>query len=225
MKKVLAVAAVLIMTVVFWTGSVPASLMREMGIHNDKTMVDADKKAEQSRDAVKDGVKDAIESGKNVVEAVKRLQNPSSFEALEGPMATYIASIEKVGHSRQDYAERVDTLGEEIAAERDRWNEVIEKMTIPQLKAEHQKKMEYRMQSLHHKLQAAKNNLTVIDQGLNQAANAGLAIESLRHDALAGALASKLDTFIGEMKDADKGLKQALASISSSFQPVLEAGL
>jgi hypothetical protein len=213
------------MPIVLWTDSMPASVIREMGIHTENTMVDADKKAEQSRDAIKNDVKAAIESGKNVVEAVKQVGNPASLGALESPMATYIASIEKVGHSRQDYAERIDTLGEEIASERERWNEVIEKMNIPELKAEHQKKMERRMQSLNHKLQAAKNSLTVIDQGLNQAANARLAIESLRHDALAGAVASKLDTFIGEMKDADKGLNQALASISSSFQPVLEAGM
>jgi hypothetical protein len=225
MKKLLLAGLAVVLVAVVWTDSVPAPLIRDMGIHNDKTMVDADNKAEQSRDTVKEDVKAAIESGKNVVEAVKQLQNPAPLGTLDGPMATYIASIEKVGHSRQDYAERIDTLDEEVASERDRWNEVIEKMNVPELKAEHQKKMEHRMQSLHRKLQAAKNSLAVIDQGLNQAANARLAIESLRHDALASTLASKLDTFIGEMKDADKGLKQALASISSSFEPVLQAGL
>jgi predicted RNase H-like nuclease (RuvC/YqgF family) len=234
MKKFLFVSALTLVViggaVRFLPSDVMTSLDSSVGRHTEQTMATADKKAADALAATAEDTKGVVESGKNVVEATKEaakeIQNGDTskgLETLDGAGSTYMTAVEKAQHDCEVYSQRLETLTEEKEAAEERWNEIIEQIKDPKLKADHQKMKDRRMRNVNRRLQSGKSNLQVLYAALNRASDTKLALASLRQDALMGSIGTKLTAFISEMKEADAGLERALAAISSSLDTNSEA--
>lgn len=217
------VAIAVLGVVPFLPTGIEASILRTAGVHNERTMADADKKASDAKDAVVEASKDALESGKNVVQATEALADPQAGNTdaqlgnVDRATAAYLASIEKVRGTCETYASRLDTLQDEFVAEDERWTEIISAIKDPKMKADQQNRKIRRMNALRHKLQSGNSALRSIYAGLNRANDVKLALASVREDARVEAIETKVAGVVAEVRDANKGLEHALVAISASL--------
>src|SRR5262249_6830681 len=144
--------------------------------------------------------KEALESGKNVVDAASEAEKDiqagdaaKGLEKLEQVWSTHLGKIEKVQAACDAYSSQLDTLREEAQAGEERWNDLIAAISEPQMKANHQKLKERRMRGVNRRLQLGGKSLQVLHTGVNRTADVKLAIQSLRQDALMGSIGGKLD--------------------------------
>jgi predicted RNase H-like nuclease (RuvC/YqgF family) len=200
------------------------SLQSVVGRHTEETMANADKKASDALATTAEDTKEVVESGKNVVkatnEAAQEIQNGEAAKGvatLDKAGITYLAAVEKAQRDCEVYSQRLEALMEEKEAGEERWDEIIDRIKDPKLKADHQRMKDRRMRNVNRRLQSGKNNLEVLNAALNRASDTKLALASLRQDAFMGTIGTKLVAFIADMKETDAGLERALTAISSSM--------
>lgn len=194
------------------TGCGSAAAYRLAGVHNDQTLTDAQQNYNKARTEAAAKLADTAKAGTDLVSAAKQAQDHPQEQAtskFEEATDSYGSGVDKAERQREVYADGLVQLGEEVQAAKDRWSEVIAKIGDEKLKTEEQRRMDRRLRSLERKLQAAERGLAAYDTALSRAKDARLVAASLKQDIVLGKLGDRIDSFSGQVKQANAELVRA----------------
>jgi predicted RNase H-like nuclease (RuvC/YqgF family) len=199
----------------------PAAVYRTIGVHNDQTLLKVQKDYIDVRKPAAATVVETAKSSTNMIEAAKQLENSpdeKSLSKLETTTSTYTNSVEKARRQRDQYAARLDSVKEELQFARERWSDIILKISHEDMKREHQRKLENRMRGLNRKIQFAEKGLEAFDIALSRAGDVELAAQSIKQDALLGHLGDKIDGFTVEVRQANADMTRAADMLLAKLQ-------
>ncbi len=200
--------------------AVPVLFYRALGRHNQQTLKAAEEGVVAKRQTAAESMKDAAKTGDDMLTAAKEVAenpDPKAVSQLDKTVSTYMKNVDRANRQREGYAGRVANLREEIQFAEERWSEIIERMTDPAIKREHQRTHDRTMRTLQRKLQLVEKELQMFDVALARAANAELAAESLKQYAVMGTLAGKLDTFVYQVREANSAMTHAANALLATL--------
>ena len=203
------------------TGCGSAAAYRLAGVHNDQTLQAAQSDYNKARAGAAAKLTDTAKAGSQMLGAAKQLQEHPQEEStskLEDASDGYGTSVAKAVSQREVYADGLEQLREEVQAAKERWSDIVQKMGDATLKNEHQRIMDRRLRNLERKLQAAERGLTAYDAALGRAKDVQLVAESFRQDALLGRIGDRIDSFAGEVKQANAELVRAADVLLANLQ-------
>jgi predicted nucleic acid-binding Zn-ribbon protein len=220
MLLTLCMAAIVGCVAIIKGSSVPVLFYQAMGTHNQQTLKAAEDNVVKQRQTAAASMQNAAKTGDDVVTAAKEVaENPDSkaVSKLDQTVSTYMKNVDQASRQREGYDAQVATLREEIQYAEEHWSEIIEKMTDPAIKQEHQRTHDRMMRSLQRKLQSVEKELHTFDVALARAANAELAAESLKQYAVMGTLAGKLDGFVFQVREANSAMTHAANALLATL--------
>jgi len=217
----LSMAVIVGCAVIIKGDSVPVQVYRALNIHNQQTLKAAEDTVTKDRQTTAETMTKAAKTGDDMLTAAKEVAvNPDSKDSvskLDRTVSIYLANVAKATNQREAYAEGISDLRDEIQSQEEHWTEIIEKMTDPAIKQEHQKTHDRTMRSLQRKLQLVDKELHTLDGALARATNAELAAESLKQYAVMGNLAGKLDSFVLQVREANSAMTHAADALLATL--------
>lgn len=220
MLLTLCMAAIVGCAAIIKGNAVPVLFYEAIGTHNQQTLKAAEDNVVKQRQTAAESMQNAAKTGDDMLTAAKEVaENPDSkaVSKLDKTVSTYMKNVDKAGGQREVYANRVASLREEVQYAEEHWAEIIEKMTDPAIKQEHQRTHDRMMRTLQRKLQAVDKELHTFDVALARAGNAELAAESLKQYAVMGTLAGKLDSFVFQVREANSAMTHAANALLATL--------
>lgn len=220
MLLTLCMAAIVGCAAIIKGGAVPVLFYEAVGTHNQQTLKAAEYNVVRQRQTAAESMQNAAKTGDDMLTAAKDVaENPDSkaVSKLDKMVSTYMNNVDKATQQREGYANRVANLRDEVQYAEERWAEIIERMTDPAIKQEHQRTHDRMMRTLQRKLQVVEKELHTFDVALARAGNAELAAESLKQYAVLGTLAGKLDTFVFQVREANSAMTRAADALLATL--------